>query len=231
MPTNPVVACAPPTSSRRRRLWELEGHAHCPVVGVCLPIAALRRLINKVLGGQAVADDYELHCGVITECKHRTRIAEAVQRELDRRFMMPLRQAAKAETTDELGTWWREASAGRDLAGAFWAVLTHARCTPALTYQVLGEVHMLQHQVGMATRVELTRFEQLIDENAVLARKLGGAQQRSATHATEQARRIEAQQADILRLRAELIGQATALALSREQLQSLEAAMSTAPIW
>jgi len=67
----------------RRRLWELDGHAHCPVVGVCLPLAALRRVTNKVLGGDALAGDYELHCGVIAECKPRTPLAEAVQKQLD----------------------------------------------------------------------------------------------------------------------------------------------------
>ena len=44
------------TGSRRRRLWELDSHAHCPVVGVCMPIAALRRLVDKVLDGKAVAE-------------------------------------------------------------------------------------------------------------------------------------------------------------------------------
>lgn len=34
--------------SRRHRLWELDGHAHCPVLGVCLPIAALRMLVDKL---------------------------------------------------------------------------------------------------------------------------------------------------------------------------------------
>ena len=43
--------------SRRRRLWEFENHAFCPVIGVCLPMGALRRLVNKVLGGQAMAQD------------------------------------------------------------------------------------------------------------------------------------------------------------------------------
>ena len=41
---------------------------------------------------------------------------------------------------------------------------------PGLEHQALGEVHMLQHQVGMATGVDLERFEALIDEDAVLAR-------------------------------------------------------------
>jgi hypothetical protein len=219
-----VLSVKPATGSRRRRLWELDSHAHCPIVGVCMPIAALRRLVDKVLAGQAVADDYELHCGVIAECRLRTPIAEAVQRELDRRCMLPLRQAAKAKTTEALAGWWRESSQGKDLAGAFWATLTHARCTPALEHQVLGEVHMLQHQVGMARRVDLQHFESLIDENAVLARELGAAQQRSMRQAAEHARRADGLQGQVITLRAQLIGRDTSIATLREDLQTLEAA-------
>jgi Uncharacterized protein conserved in bacteria (DUF2325) len=219
-----VLSVKPATGSRRRRLWELDNHAHCPIVGVCLPIAALRRLVDKVLAGKAVADDYELHCGVIAECRLRTPVAEAVQRELDRRCMLPLRQAAQAKTTEALAAWWRESSQGKDLAGAFWATLTHARCTPALEHQVLGEVHMLQHQVGMARRVDLQHFESLIDENAVLARELGAAQQRSTRQADEHRQRSEQQQSQIVQLRAQLIGHDTTIATLREDLQRLEAA-------
>ena len=79
MPTTPAADAAPmdlaaacgcrqPTftlpearGSRRRRLWELSRHAHCPVVGACLPISSVRRVVDKVLGGKAVASDYELH--------------------------------------------------------------------------------------------------------------------------------------------------------------------------
>ena len=214
-----------PTGSRRRRLWELDGHAHCPVIGVCLPITALRRLVGKVLGGEAVADDYELHCGAISDCKQRGPIAEAVQRELDRRCMLALRQAAQAKTTAALTAWWHEASRGNDLAGAFWATLTHARCTPALEHQVLGEVHMLQHQVGMGRRVNLQRFEALVDENAVLAAELRNAQQRATRHADEHARRTEELQGQQVHLRAQLIARDTTLASLRDELQALHAAV------
>ena len=55
-------------SSRRRRLWELEGHAHCPVVGVCLPLPALRRLYEKSERESAPADDYDFHCAAVARC-------------------------------------------------------------------------------------------------------------------------------------------------------------------
>ncbi|WP_284619549.1 DUF2325 domain-containing protein [Aquabacterium humicola] len=227
-PTRPETVRA---GSRRRRLWELGSHAHCPVIGVCLPIGALRRLTDKVLGvtdkvpgAQALAGDHELHCGAIAECRLRTRLAEALQKELDRRHAPALRRAATLKTTDALAAWWREAAAGPDLAGRFWAVMTHARCDDALAHAVLGDVHMLQHQIGMATRVDAARFDALIDENAVLARELGAVQQRATRLATEQARRIAQLDALAMQLRAELIGRDTTIAQLREQLAALEAA-------
>ena len=57
------------TGSRRQRLWDLPGAAHCPVVGVCLPIQALRRLVDKLNGPRAQADDYALHCSVVADCR------------------------------------------------------------------------------------------------------------------------------------------------------------------
>ncbi|MDP1966931.1 MAG: hypothetical protein Q8K93_32580, partial [Reyranella sp.] len=134
-----AAAVSPGRGSRRRRLWEFDGHAHCPVIGVCLPIAHLRRLVGKVWRVQSVAGDYDLHCGAIAECKQRSALAQAVQGELDRRFVAALRQSAKAKTTEALSAWWGETSRGDDLAGAFWATLTHPRCAPELERQVLGE--------------------------------------------------------------------------------------------
>ena len=214
----PVAAAAPDGSpgSRRRRLWDLGGHAHCPVIGVCLPLPAMRRLARKVLGSKPVADDYELHCGMVADCKRRSPMAEAVQRELDRRFMLPLRRAATMKTENALAAWWQEQDTSKDLPGALWATLTHPRCTDALEHHVLGQVHMIQHQVGMASRVELARFEALIDENAVLARELGRAQHRNARQATEHADKVDALQSEMVRLRG-LVMAAQGLAATLQQ--------------
>jgi DNA repair exonuclease SbcCD ATPase subunit len=111
------------------------------------------------------------------------------------------------------------------MAGALWATLTHARCTPALENHVLGQVHMIQHQVGAAQRVDMKRFESLVDENASLARALNEAQRRNAMLTEEHARRQEALQGQIVQLRADLIGRDTAVATMKESLQALESAM------
>jgi type II secretory pathway pseudopilin PulG len=130
------------------------------------------------------------------------------------------------KTEDDLAAWWQEQGASKDLPGSLWATLTHARCTPALEHQVLGQVHMLQHQVGMATRVELARFEALIDENAVLARELAATQQRNTRQAQEHARQVEALQSELVRTR----GQAMAAHSVAEGLrQDMQALRDTVP--
>jgi hypothetical protein len=220
----PVIPTAPHArGSRRRRLWEFENHAFCPMIGVCLPMGALRRLVNKVVGGQTMAQDYELHCGVITECKQRSPLSNAVQRELDQRYVLPLRQAALCKTTESLSTWWKEHS-DLELGGALWATLTHARCTLELENQVLAEVHMMQHQVGVARRVDVKRFEALMDENTTLARELAQARQRCTRLAEEQARATGEQQVQVMQLRAQLIARQSLVMALREDLQTLESA-------
>jgi Uncharacterized protein conserved in bacteria (DUF2325) len=192
---------------------------------VCLPIAAVRRLVDKALGGQAVASDYELHCGVNSECRERGPIAELVQKELDGRYAAALRLTRPLKTTESLAAWWRAQTHGRDVPGALWSTLTHPRCNTALEEQVLADIHMIQHQNGAADRADLTRLEALHAENEVLARELGAAQQRCTQQAAEQARRLEASQAQLVRARAELIGRDTLIAGLQEDLRALEAAV------
>jgi hypothetical protein len=222
-PTLPFPPAA--RGSRRRRLWELPSHAHCPVVGVCLPIAVLRRLIDKSLGGQAIADDYGLHCGAIAECTRRTPIAECLQRELDRRYACALRHSAQAKSVEALAQWWQAGQQGPDVAGALWATLTHPRCDPGLEQTVLHDIHMLQHQVGASQRADLQRLAALMEENGVLARELATVQQRSTRLVNDKSLRLERVQAQLMTLRAELIGRDTTIAALRDELRALEEAV------
>ena len=213
-----------PSGSRRRRLWELPSQSLCPVIGVCLPMPLLRRRFDKSLGGVSKANDYELHCGAINECNRRTPTAEALQKELDQRYIRALRDAAKCKTTLALRAWWEAAQTGSNPAGSLWAALTHPRCDEPLMEQVLRDIHMLQHQVGTANRADLQRLEELLDENAVLGRELARAQARSTRLLQERATQIEQQSADIVRLRAELLGRDTLAASLADEIRALEAA-------
>ncbi|WP_432379850.1 hypothetical protein [Duganella sp. P38] len=175
-------------ASRRRRLWEL-GHAcHCPLVGVGFPLGVLRKLVDKVTNGKVVADDYEVHVGAVTECGSRNRLSEALQKELERRYAAVLLRFRNAKNTEQVAELWRNAVNAGDVAGAFWAGLTHPRCTSELEEQMCRDLHMVQHQAGACVRADISKFNATLDENKRLTHDLAKAQQRATALMAEKPR-------------------------------------------
>lgn len=214
----------PAKGSRRRRLWELSDHAHCPVIGVCLSVPAIRKIVTRITVHKPCVHDYELHCMVVSDSKRRTPLSETIQKALDQRHAQAIRQAHQIKNTETLQQWWQQAAEGAKLAETLWVTITHPYCTPELEYKVLGDVHMLQHQVGMASRLDQTQFDALLHENGVLTRHLATVQERSTRIHTEHSARIQNLDTALMRARANLLAKETALAQLREQLDTFQSA-------
>lgn len=197
---------ATPAGSRRRRIWDLTHECHCPVVGVCIPLATLRRIVNKAMNGQAIAEDYEIHVGAIAECGRRNRLSEAIQQELEQRYARTIQEFRAAKTVEAVTRLWLAAIDKGDVAGAFWAALTHPRCDADLQDGLCRDMHMLQHQAGASVRIDITRFNALVEQNKLLTRELGRVQERHNRALAEKTREIEKQNTQLIQLRAESIG-------------------------
>ncbi len=213
------------TGSRRKRLWDLESHCHCPLVGVCLPIDTLRRLVNKALGASALANDYEVHSGAVSEAARRCKLSELMQAELDTRYAREVSAFKSAKNSQALAELWVRSLKAGDVAGAFWAALTHPRCEAALRDAMCKDLHMFQHQAGAGVRLEIARFNALADENALLGRELGKIQERMTRVLTEKNAELEQAQALLLQARADAISKDTRLASMAEALESLRSAI------
>lgn len=217
--TDRASCCAPATESaalaggsRRRRLWELPDESHCPLIGVCLPLAALRKLAAKTVDAPATLSDYELHAATVHACGTRGALTESVQRELDRRYALVLRRHAQARTTEALAALWHEAVEQVDIAGPLWAALTHPRCDAALAVRICRDAHMLQHQAGAMARADLHALRELGARNAALERELAAERERTQSLQRERAAETAALGAEIARLRAELVAKNAELA-------------------
>ncbi|NVM77766.1 polyhydroxyalkanoate synthesis regulator phasin [Duganella sp. SG902] len=217
-----VLAKAPEAqASRRRRLWEL-GHAcHCPLIGVGFPLGVLRKLVDKVTNGKVVADDYEVHVGAVTECGTRNRLSEALQKELERRYAGVLLRFRNAKTTEQVAELWRAAVHNGDVAGAFWAGLTHPRCTAELEEQMCRDLHMVQHQAGACVRADLNKFNATLEENKRLAHDLAKAQQRATVLMSEKSGDAERHAAQLMQLRAQLVGKDSMIDSLKTELEQL----------
>ncbi|MBX9817749.1 MAG: DUF2325 domain-containing protein [Burkholderiaceae bacterium] len=228
LPT-PEIHChhehaAPPASgSRRRRLWDLDHHCHCPLVGVSLPIDTLRRLVNKALGGSAVANDYEVHAGAVSEAARRCKLSELMQAELDARYAREIQTFKAAKNALALAELWIKYLKAGDVAGAFWAALSHPRCDVPLQEAMCKDLHMFQHQAGAGVRLEMARFNALAEENAVLGRELGKVQERITRVMAQKTADMERLQSELLQARAESIAKDSRMAFMAQDLEALQA--------
>jgi hypothetical protein len=210
--------------SKRKRIWELSRDAHCPVIGVCIPLSVLRKLVAKATSGEAIADDYEIHVGAISECTQRNRLSELIQADLDKRYASNIALFRSAKSPHALTTLWRKCISSGDVAGAFWAGLTHAQCDSLLQEAMLRDMHMLQHQAGACVRADLHHYNHVMEENAILSRELGKIQERSTRMMQEKTQEIEKLNEQLTQQRAENINKESALAFLREDMQKLKAA-------
>ncbi|MFZ6780231.1 DUF2325 domain-containing protein [Undibacterium sp. Ji83W] len=214
---------ATPAGSRRRRIWDLTHECHCPVVGVCIPLTTLRRIVNKAMNGQAIAEDYEIHVGAIAECGRRNRLSEAIQQELEQRYARTIQEFRAAKTVEAVTRLWLAAIDKGDVAGAFWAALTHPRCDADLQDGLCRDMHMLQHQAGASVRIDIARFNALVEQNKLLTRELGRVQERHNRALAEKTREIEKQNTQLIQLRAESIGKDSSIHFLSSDIAALKA--------
>lgn len=211
--------------SRRRRVWELGHTCHCPLVGVGLPLGVLRRLVEKATGGRLMHDDYEIHVGAVSDCLLRTPVAEAVQKELERRYAICVQRFRAAKTTAEVGAMWDAAVAAGDVAGAFWAGLSHPRCSAELEEKMCRDIHMVQHQAGACARADIDKFNALQADHARLERELSRVQERCQALVQDKTEQAERHEQLLMQARATAIGKDTEIHTLRIQLAQLEAAV------
>jgi Uncharacterized protein conserved in bacteria (DUF2325) len=212
-------------SSRRRRVWELSHASHCPLVGVGLPLNGLRKLVEKVTGGKVLHDDYDIHVGTVSECALRTPVADAVQKELERRYAQHIQRFRAAKTTEQVEAMWAAAVAAGDVAGAFWAGLSHPRCTVALEEKMCRDIHMVQHQAGACARADLNKFNAIVADHTRLEREVVRLQERCNALAQEKALDAERHEQLLMTARAATIARDGDVAILRAELARLQASV------
>jgi len=169
---------ASPQTPRRSRIWELAETLHCSIVGTCLSNAELRHALARLgVNGIEAADDHELHVVGVMLAGHRDAGAKLLQRALDRRHAVAIKQYAKARDEDALRQLWDASMRSGDIPGAYWALLSHAAATEAIVKKAFQDVHMLSHLVGAANRADIRRLRQLEEEKCALTEKLHRQQQ------------------------------------------------------
>lgn len=163
---------------RRTAIWDMHASVHCSIIGTCLTVRELRRLLIKLsVAGAETADDHDLHKQAVSLAGRPQNGARLLQKALDRRHKSVIRQCGKLRDEEALLRFWEEAVKQGDIPGTYWAVLSHPAATDKIMRRAFGDVHMLSHMVGAANRADIRRLCRLEADNAALSAKLE-AQQR-----------------------------------------------------
>jgi len=163
----------PPASAKRSKIWELAETLHCSIIGTCLSTAELRHVLVRLgVKGAERADEHEVHMLGVMLAGRREAGAKLLQRALDRRHGLSIKQYARAKNEAALLGLWGESVRSGEIPGAYWALLSHPSATDAAVKKAFRDVHMLSHLVGAANRADIRRLRQLEEEIGEMAAKL-----------------------------------------------------------
>src|SRR5271170_860501 len=165
---------APPadTPVRRTKIWEFNTNLHCSIIGTCLSTRELGQLLNKLGLAPPGSTDHELHGAAVSLAARHDKAAKLLNKTLDERHRLAIKQFEKANTEDAVRALWADAVRRGEIPAAYWATLTHPAATHAVIREAFGEVHMLSHLVGAANRADIRRLCQLEADNAELQARL-----------------------------------------------------------
>jgi len=174
-----VVSDAPfAQPAKRSKIWDLADTLHCSIIGTCLSNAELRRVLVRLkVTGAETADEHDLHVMGVMLAGRREAGARLLQKALDKRHELAIKQYAKAENEAALRRMWDASIQSGDIPGAYWALLSHPVSSDAIVKKAFRDVHMLSHLVGAANRADVRRLRQLEEQNGALIEKLNRQQQ------------------------------------------------------
>lgn len=172
-----VLLSGLPASFRKRttrlKFWEMKSRYHCAALGTCLTLKELR-IIAKKGGIDNVNqwDDYDMHISFVSNLSNKCRLSILVNKALDKKYALIVKKLSKAKNENERIEFWNKAVESGDIAGVFWAMLTHPHSTQETLFQIYGEVHMLSHLSGASIRVDMQTFYKLEKENKELVERM-----------------------------------------------------------
>ena len=188
----------------RTKLWELHPRFHCPVLGTCLSIDELNKVMRQSGASlKSRVTDYELHVTLVTQAQERSLVTKNLQKTLDRKYQRWIKRISPCRSHEELNQHWRQAKSEGDIAGAFWATLTHPEAKADSMQLVYEDVHMLSHIQGASNRADLAKLNSLEKELAELKESANKARVQQQEQLQQRDHRIENLEGDLAKANAE----------------------------
>ena len=186
---------------RRIRLWENAEQIHCSVLGTCASVEDLKRVARKVgIDVDPAASHYRIHGYFVAECTRDNAFSRAFHRLMDQRHAGAIRKVARTKDLDGLWALWLELREQGQIAGAYWAFMTHGHVPPAMRTAIYGDVHMLSHLAGASYRrrtIEAVSLRDRLQEAEDRARRVEAGLHEALQQRAAEIDRLRKENADL----------------------------------
>lgn len=222
------VQPVPVARPRRSTLADLDTHLHCSIIGTCLSTGELRKLVPRFVAyiDRQHASDLDIHHAAVGLCCDGLPGWKDINKALDTRHLLAIKRFKAAQDEAALLALWRQAMAGGEVPGAYWALMTHPCVTPDARAAAFGDVHMLSHLVGAANRADIRRLVALETQAEELRQQNERQQERLRDQAQRHGDTMRALEDEVRALRAQCRQQPDTTELT-EQLARVRAELAT----
>ena len=191
------------TANRRLKLWEVRPHFHCAILGTCLSMEELRKVMRQSgVEMENQPSHYDLHTCLVTRAEEKNRASRNLHKMLDQKYKRWIQVLSKCRESAELEQHWKDAMESGDIAGVFWALMTHPNAAPELIRKSYGDVHMLSHLQGAANRADLKQMKSLEGQVSEFQEVLGKVRQNMNEQITRRDALIRQQEQELLAFKA-----------------------------
>jgi hypothetical protein len=164
---------SPTERPRRLALWEIDGSLQCSIIGTCLSdqdlLTAVRKHRPQI---DRNAHSYDLHSYCVRAANEDCALARSLNKLLEHRFAGAIRLMGRAKTNEEVRLVWDRLRDGGQIAGGYWAVMSHTHVPASFKTRIFGEVHMLSHLHGHGASRLANRLKQAEHRYADLESRL-----------------------------------------------------------
>jgi len=178
LPESIATSFTPPPI-KRVKIWDLDQSFHCPIIGLCLSIEDLDRFAKRFHFDAPINNKYALHVEAVCRISSRNRVAETLQKYLDRLYQGYIKQFEAAKTDNDVLLLWQEYFSTGKVAGPMWAALTHKRISNENREQIHDRIHMHMHQAVNELSVAQCRINEV---EQTLSKMVGHQEQIKEQH-------------------------------------------------
>ena len=158
-------------SFQMRPIWKIDRHFKCPVIGTCLSLQEVKRILKKTGTSIKHLNAYEIHRTVMENMGNENKVSRKVDVYLKHKFGKELSEFASLDRS-EFEAAWRLYFEKGEISALLWIAASRSDLSASFLQQVFGDIHMVSHKNVNDACTQKEQLARQQDANRQLAEKI-----------------------------------------------------------